>query len=185
MKHTYIHSLHLFSFPVNSATWKLGLGNPQVQQQPEQREITPVPDRTNTDMVIINWLFRHGHVDINAVDNSGNTALHYTISTESPTRLHEACRVGDTSWINEPWFVLFDINARDDDGRTPLHVAAMNGHMHVVRALLAYGADEYLVDDNNMTAADLANKFGFAHVANEIIPRIFRQLEDYGLVSSV
>jgi hypothetical protein len=54
----------------------------------------------------------------------------------------------------------------------------MNGHMSVVRALIACGANEHLVDDNNKTAADLAKEFGFPLVADEIIQRMSNQLED-------
>lgn len=41
-----------------------------------------------------------------------------------------------------------DLNAKNDLGQTALHLAALNGHAHVVKALIAEGAqvlDHYLL----------------------------------------
>lgn len=144
-----------------------GEENLQVQQQHEAATLTP----RNTDTRVINWLLDNRLTNVNAVDNNGNTALHYIITHGSSTELHKACHKGDVSWIKKPWMLL-NVNAQDDNGRTPLHLAAMNGHMHAVRALIAWGADEHLLDDDGLTAADLADKFAFPLVANEIMPRM-------------
>ncbi len=39
---------------------------------------------------------------------------------------------------------------------TPLHVAAMNGHLTVVELLLKHGADTKFVDDDGKLPIDLA-----------------------------
>lgn len=49
---------------------------------------------------------------------------------------------------------------RDDIGRTPLHVAAAEGHVHVVKLLLEFGADSSVVDTAGNTPADDAVKHG-------------------------
>eukprot|EP00930_Biecheleria_cincta_P090521 TRINITY_DN79916_c0_g1_i1.p1 TRINITY_DN79916_c0_g1~~TRINITY_DN79916_c0_g1_i1.p1 ORF type:complete len:168 (+),score=47.97 TRINITY_DN79916_c0_g1_i1:118-621(+) len=65
---------------------------------------------------------------------------------------------------------LVDINLPDNDGKTPLMVAACNGHAKVVAALLNAGADMGLADksikDLKITAVDYAK--GWPHqVGNE------------------
>jgi hypothetical protein len=102
--------------------------NLQVQQQHGAAALAA----RNTDMRVIYWLFEHGLVDINATDNRGNTALHNIIARGSFTYLHRACRNGDTSWLSEPWIWLLNVNAQDNDGRTPLHLAA-HERTHVCR----------------------------------------------------
>ena len=51
-------------------------------------------------------------------------------------------------WDSEPTkaeiaqeIATVDVNARDEDGNTPLHYAAFNGHTRVVKRLVAAGAD--------------------------------------------
>lgn len=45
----------------------------------------------------------------------------------------------------------FDVNARNKDGRTSLHLAVYHGHLNIVNALLAKGADIYARDNNGNT----------------------------------
>ncbi|MDT9237251.1 ankyrin repeat domain-containing protein, partial [Limnospira sp. PMC 917.15] len=49
-----------------------------------------------------------------------------------------------------------DVNAPDDQGRTPLHWAAAHSEAHyMVRILLDAGADPTIRDADGMTSADL------------------------------
>ena len=52
-----------------------------------------------------------------------------------------------------------NVNYQNCDGYTSLHVAAMNGCIEGVRALLANGADREIVDNELMTARDYVESF--------------------------
>ena len=49
------------------------------------------------------------------------------------------------------------------DGATPLHLAAQNGHLEIVRYLCAAGCDLDVEDEHGLTAEDIAA--GHPHVA--------------------
>ena len=49
-----------------------------------------------------------------------------------------------------------DPNVRAEDGSTPLHWAAINGHVEAVAALLMAGADPNLRNDYGITSLDIA-----------------------------
>jgi ankyrin repeat protein len=48
-----------------------------------------------------------------------------------------------------------DLNARDSNGRTPLHVAAFQGHGAAAQALIAVGADPGLLDNQRYDAVTI------------------------------
>ena len=52
------------------------------------------------------------------------------------------------------------VNARNGDGYTPLHVAALWGRAKSVRHLLEKGADPFISDDDGMTPLDHAEAEG-------------------------
>lgn len=49
-----------------------------------------------------------------------------------------------------------EVNQQNDEGISPLHVAAMWGNAEAVRLLLDYGADPLISDDDDMTPLDHA-----------------------------
>ena len=62
-----------------------------------------------------------------------------------------------------------DPNRADDLlGRTPLHVAAREGHTEVVRLLTEAGAQQLLRDEYGNTPLTLAEQYGYGDVINDL-----------------
>ena len=79
----------------------------------------------------------------------------FTLTTD----LHEAARTGDTARIAELIARGADPNARDGDGKTPLHYAARWGQSpDIVTALLERGADSQARDQEGNTPLELARE---------------------------
>jgi hypothetical protein len=53
-----------------------------------------------------------------------------------------------------------DINARNNEGRTPLHMATLVGQIEVIRVLLGHGADVGAEDKQGKTPFSLAKEYG-------------------------
>ncbi|RPD81921.1 ankyrin [Lentinus tigrinus ALCF2SS1-7] len=58
-----------------------------------------------------------------------------------------------------------DVNARDENGYTPLHLAADRGHLEVVDILLKRGANPEIKDPDEFTAKELAEIAGHTDIA--------------------
>jgi ankyrin repeat protein len=56
------------------------------------------------------------------------------------------------------------VNAGVEGGHTPLHSAAFNGNVAIVRLLLARGADPNAAKDDGKTPLDLARERGHVDV---------------------
>ncbi len=108
--------------------------------------------------------------DITLKDKGGKTAIDYIPPHNQGVyiRIFSAAGVGEKQFIvNVFWSLLnryteqgflhllkncINVNMRDDNGRTPLMVAARNGYSAKVKHLIDYGADIDATDDDGMTA---------------------------------
>ncbi len=72
--------------------------------------------------------------------------------SRKPRTVHTAAFDGDLTQVES--FVKEDpsvVSHRDDEGRTPLHYAARNGHLDIVQFLLKNGADINAYDTEGWT----------------------------------
>jgi len=81
---------------------------------------------------------------------------------ESPdlNTLHGVVLAGDLEQLKAMEEQEIDLNALDEYGFTPLHLAADRGHVELVRELLRVGADRGVRDSEGLTALELAEAAG-------------------------
>ena len=63
---------------------------------------------------------------------------------------------GDIEAVKQHLAAGADVNAKDDDGWTPLHQATDEGHKEIVELLIAKGADVNATDEDGETPLDHA-----------------------------
>ena len=85
-------------------------------------------------------------------------------------KLISAAAQGELERIRELGFQGVDLESSDYDGRTPLHLAAVNGHVEVVKYLVEYGVNKDVKDRWDNTPYDEANKIrtGFIQAEQKI-----------------
>ncbi|XP_043820400.1 LOW QUALITY PROTEIN: ankyrin repeat domain-containing protein 66 [Dromiciops gliroides] len=79
------------------------------------------------------------------------------------TKLHQAVAIGDYNLVMRMLKKgLYNPNHKDEDwnDRTPLHWAAIKGHVEMTKLLIAYGARHCLVTDVGWTPAHFAAESG-------------------------
>ncbi len=75
--------------------------------------------------------------------------------------IHDAIRQGDLSRVKE--FLLKRpelIDAKNDNGWTPLHLSSLRGHKDVVHLLIKNGAEVNVKNNKGQTPLDNATKIG-------------------------
>ena len=68
--------------------------------------------------------------------------------------LHIMCSKGDIWFVKRHLDKGSDVNAKDEDGMTPLHYAVEGGYNEIVELLIAEGADVNANSDNGGTPLD-------------------------------
>ena len=93
----------------------------------------------------------------------GETGLHLASSNGHPDTVACLLEHGDP-------------NARDDEGKTPMHVAAFKGHAGIIKQLLLSKADPTIRTDYGQSPLDIAVRKNFDRVAailqNALDPRL-------------
>ena len=110
------------------------------------------------------WLLAHGAADeltpierfVAACARADRAAAEAMLAADPSLRsqlrpqhhlmLHRPAESGDAAVLDTMLACGFDPDARDKDGVTPLHRAAMGGHVDAVRVLLRHGADKAPLD---------------------------------------
>jgi hypothetical protein len=82
--------------------------------------------------------------------------------------LQDAARAGNLPLLERLIRQGAALNAADAAGRTPLILAAMQGHTAVVQRLLAAGANTALIDHDGLNALQHARRLGFDGIAHLI-----------------
>lgn len=131
-------------------------------------------------------MVRSGKADLNARNESGDTALHRAVETgmrqlleallvrgadarartkNGEAALHLAALHAEPAFTELLLAAGADPRARNADGETPLHWAALSGHIVVAQRLLARGADARLKTAKGDTARDYARREGHPEIA--------------------
>jgi ankyrin repeat protein len=87
-------------------------------------------------------------------------------ATDLTVALHASARAGEVPQIERLLKQGALINAPDAAGRTPLILAAMNGHAALVERLLTLGANPALTDRDGLTALQHARQLGYQQIAD-------------------
>jgi ankyrin repeat protein len=106
---------------------------------------------------IIGTLARRG-ADVNYRDSRGETLLHTAAELDNWRTVWELCYL-DTEKVN--------LDAQDNDGCTPLHLAAKRNHEDAVRWLLLKGANPSIKDKRHRTPLDWAKAYDYTDVISE------------------
>lgn len=66
------------------------------------------------------------------------------------TKLHKASLLNDEEKVRKQ-IKNYDVNSKDSSGRTPLHLAVVNGNLNIIRTLVEAGANINLQDGDGKT----------------------------------
>ena len=93
-----------------------------------------------------------------------------TNTTTANQEFLAAVQTGQTDTVQQLLAQGMPVNARFDNGNTALMLAVIHRQEELVKLLLSQGADTSLVNQQGMTAVQIANQMGFADIAKRIRP---------------
>ena len=85
--------------------------------------------------------------------------------------IHIAASLGNIEAVKKHLAAGTDVNAKDQNGKTPLHYAAWKGHKEIAELLIANGADVNAKDDKGGTPLHVAAWEGHTEVAELFIAK--------------
>ena len=78
--------------------------------------------------------------------------------------IHEAAKTGNIEAVKQHLAAGTDVNAKNDDGTTPLRLAAFYGHMEIVELLIEKGADVNAKEEDGFTPLHYAETKEFTEL---------------------
>ena len=115
-------------------------------------------------------LIKHGAQDVDLQDSDGYTALHYAVYSSDISCEILSCLIG----------IGADVNARTNNGVTPLMIAAEEGHINAVTSLVKCGANVDLQDKYGNTALHYAAGLSVDERFSDDLPEIVETLLNLG-----
>lgn len=115
---------------------------------------------------IAEMLLKNG-ADVNTSDDYYQYTLMHFVASNGNMRLFNTLRANPS----------LELNTKSKDGSTPLHLAAYNGYVPLVEALLAAGAETEIENNEGLTAADVALKRGQQQAAKIIQQKMREKTE--------
>ncbi|XP_002737915.1 fibronectin type 3 and ankyrin repeat domains protein 1-like [Saccoglossus kowalevskii] len=105
-----------------------------------------------------------------AVDSANTQLLRWIILDGCPVDIRDrnsgwsplmrACTLGGNTEVAKTLINAgANVNTKDNDGKTPLMIAALNGHLSLVELLIQKGADVHVKNEFGKTAIDFAGSF--------------------------
>jgi ankyrin repeat protein len=88
---------------------------------------------------------------------------------ELQKKLHKAVVDGNVKAIRNYVKMGADVNSPDEDGWTPVLIAAQYGHVHVIRALAEHGADLNTPNNDGTTPVYIAAQEGHVEVIKVLV----------------
>lgn len=118
----------------------------------KDQNIFHICSKDNNSRLLSTLFTRHQHdplfyTTLNNQDENLKTPLSTAISCGSTSVAWKLLELGKDQ---------ININERDNDGNTALHLAAINNDIHMIRKLISHGADLNLTNFKNQTIEDIA-----------------------------